>query len=308
MDLPDIRSFGPWEIADLIILALVLWRVYLYFRRFRALSLVKGLLVVFVATAVARLLHLQIIGWLLDRLTTGILVALPIIFYPELRRVLEELGSGQSFLGLRRGMPAMARSADTDAATAQAIEAVVAAVAELSQKRVGALIAFEGATGLQDYTTAGTALDALPSRELLLNLFMPGSPLHDGAVMIREGRIVAARCVLPLAEPRPALAGLGTRHRAAVGLAEATDAAVVVVSEETGIVSLAHGEDLIRPLRPGELRSRLRSLLLSAGTGRGWWPFGRAQSRAQGAAAGGAGDHPYAPQRGAQAGRDLHCQ
>ena len=167
-----------------------------------------------------------------------ILVALPVVFYPELRRALEQIGKGQLFSRFN-----VASRAEID----QTVEQIVSACVGLSARRVGALIAIEREIGLQEYADTGIRVDALVSKELISTIFEPKSLLHDGSVIIRDERIVSAACVLPLTE-RQIDKRLGTRHRAAVGLSEQTDALIVVVSEETGVISLAVGGRLIRYL------------------------------------------------------------
>ncbi len=239
--------FSLRDAIDILIVAYVVYRVIRSIQGTRATTLVKGLAVIFASSVVARALSLRTVSWLLDQTTTLVLVALPVVFYPELRRGLEQIGRGQLFnWPLGRGA----------AREAMDLEAVCRAAAQLSARRVGALIAFQRKTGLDEYIEAGVRLDALVSSELLLNIFEPGVPLHDGGVIIAGGRIVSAACVFPLTDARLS-GGLGTRHRAAVGLSEQTDAVVVVVSEETGVISLAAGGSLRRYLTESRLREQL---------------------------------------------------
>jgi len=239
--------FTVRDAIDILIVAYVVYRVIRSLQGTRATTLVKGLAVIFASSVVARALSLRTVGWLLDQTTTMVLVALPVVFYPELRRALEHLGRGQLFnwpLGRGPGQEGVD------------LEAVCRAVMQLSAGKVGALIAFQRKTGLHEYIETGVKLDAEISSELLRNIFEPGTPLHDGGVIIAEGRIAAAGCVFPLTDARLS-GGLGTRHRAAVGLAEQTDAVVVVVSEETGVISLAAGGALRRYLTENRLKELL---------------------------------------------------
>jgi diadenylate cyclase len=235
------------DAIDILIVAYVVYRVIRSLQGTRATTLFKGLAVIFAGSVVARALSLRTVSWLLDQATTLVLVALPIVFYPELRRGLEQIGRGQLFswpLGRGPGREELD------------LDAVCRAAARLSSAKTGALIAFQRKTGLHEYIETGVKLDALISTELLLNIFEPGVPLHDGGVIIAGGRIISAACVLPLTDAKLS-GGLGTRHRAAVGLSEQTDAVVVVVSEETGVISLAVGGSLRRYLTESRLKEQL---------------------------------------------------
>lgn len=235
------------DAIDILIVAYVVYRVIRSIQGTRATTLVKGLAVIFASSVVARALSLRTVSWLLEQTTTLVLVALPVVFYPELRRGLEHLGRGQLFAWVSsRGFG----QEDLD------LDALCRAVGRLSANKIGALIVLQRQTGLHEFMETGITLDALISAELLLNIFQPGSPLHDGAVIIAGGRLASAGCVLPLTESRLG-GGLGTRHRAAVGLAEQTDAVVIVVSEETGVISLAVGGALRRYLTESRLKEQL---------------------------------------------------
>ncbi|NLL42736.1 MAG: TIGR00159 family protein [Firmicutes bacterium] len=236
------------DAIDILIVAYVVYKVINSIQGTRATTLVKGLAIVFASSVVARALSLRTVSWLLDQAITLFLVALPVVFYPELRRGLEQLGRGRLF-GWSSPRGAGQQTLDLDS--------VVKACGVLSSKKTGALIVFQRQTGLHEYLETGVRLDALISTELLLNIFEPNSPLHDGAVIISEGRIVSAGCVLPLTDSR-LRGGLGTRHRAAVGMSEQTDAVIVVVSEETGTISLAVGGHLRRYLTEARLREQLQ--------------------------------------------------
>lgn len=235
------------DAVDILVVAYVIYRLIYAIQGTRAITLVKGLAVIFASSVVARALKLRTITWLLDNITTAVIVALPVVFYPELRRTLEEIGRGQFLARWRSG------GASTHL---QVAAAVARAAAALSAQRIGALIVLQRDLSLKEYIDSGIALDALVSEELLRNVFEPRSPLHDGAVIIQGNRIVSARCVLPLTNAELGSA-VGTRHRAAVGLSEQSDAVVVVVSEETGIISLAVGGRLQRYFNEVRLRERL---------------------------------------------------
>lgn len=247
--------FTVRDAVDILVVAYVIYRVIYAIQGTRAITLVKGLAVVFASSVVARALKLRTITWLLDNVTTAVIVALPVVFYPELRRTLEEIGRGQFLARWRSG----------SASPYAEVSGVVArAAAALTAQRIGALIVLQRELGLKEYIDSGIALDALVSEELLRNIFEPRSPLHDGAVIIQGNRIRSARCVLPLTSGDLG-SGVGTRHRAAVGLAEQSDAVVVVVSEETGIISLAVGGRLQRYFNEVRLRERLEYHLQNKG-------------------------------------------
>lgn len=248
LDLFDVTS-----IMDILIVAFVLYRLMLLIRGTRAVQLIKGLVVLLVATAVSSLLNLNTVHWLLKQTMTALVVALPIVFQPELRRALEKLGGGDFFA---RPLTQMAEG-DLSAL----IDEVVRAVQNMSATRTGALIVLERGTGLEEFVDTGIKVEGLVSAELLVNIFIPKSPLHDGAAIIRGDRLQAAACVLPLSESRELARELGTRHRAAVGLTEQSDALAVVVSEETGTVSLAVEGNLYRRLNEPGLRELLVKFL-----------------------------------------------
>ncbi len=235
------------DAIDILIVAYVIYRVIDSIQGTRATTLVKGLAIIFGSSVVARALNLQTVSWLLDQTTTLVLVALPVVFYPELRRGLEEIGKGQLFARF---------GARDEEEKNMIIDQVVQAAARLSENKIGALLVLERDIGLSEYMVTGVKLDAQPSLELLLNIFEPQAPLHDGAVILAGGRIASAGSVLPLTERRLE-GGLGTRHRAAVGISEQTDAVVVVVSEETGTISLAVDGRLRRYLTAARLREQL---------------------------------------------------
>jgi diadenylate cyclase len=205
------------------------------------LNLVRGLLVYLLVWFLANLLGLATLSWILGNAATLGAFALIVVFQPELRGLLERLGRPQ---GPR--------------ATSLALEELLLGVARLAERRYGALIALERRTPLGEYAATGEVLEARLSARLLVTLFYPGTPLHDGGAILREGRLLAAGCLFPLSE---AQVGLGTRHRAALGLSEVSDALVLVVSEETGSVRLAEGGRLSPPLSLEALRARLKEAL-----------------------------------------------
>ncbi len=246
-----ISTIGWRDIIDILLVAVLLYKLYMILKDTRALTLLKGLVVLLVATLVSKWVGLNVINWLLQKSMTVVLVALPIVFQPELRRALEQLGRGRLF-----GRDVFLNEEETKSL----LESTMAAVAVLAKNKIGALIVFERQTRLNDYIDTGIKVDGLVSSEFLTNIFIPNTPLHDGAVIVRGNRVSAAGCILPLTEDRTLGKELGTRHRAALGLSEQTDALVVVVSEETGIISVAEGGRLARYVEPAMLKDFLRPL------------------------------------------------
>jgi len=241
--------FNLISIIDILIVAFVLYRLMLLIKGTRAVQLIKGLVVLVVATTVSSWLHLDTLHWLLRQTMLGLVVALPIVFQPELRRALEKIGGGKFF-----SRP-LTQMADID--RTRLVDNVVKAAGILAANRVGALMIVERNTGLEELVDTGTRVDGLVSPELLVNTFVPKTPLHDGAVIIRGDRIAAAACVLPLSESPYIDKKLGTRHRAGLGITEESDALAVIVSEETGTISLASEGILNQEMGEPELRDRL---------------------------------------------------
>lgn len=244
-----IQTITALDLVDILVVTYFLYRLYQMLKNTRAASLVKGLLVLLLAALASKSLHLHVINWLLEKSMTVVLVALPVVFQPELRRALEQIGRGRLF---RKTVVLDEEEVE------HMLSALVTAVMAMSRNRIGALIVLERETGLDDYIETGTQIDALISHEMFLNIFIPNTPLHDGAVIIRANRIKAAGCLLPLTEARNLSKELGTRHRAAIGLSEQTDALVLVVSEETGTISLARGGILQRYLTAEDIKDLLR--------------------------------------------------
>lgn len=249
--------------ADIALVSYLVYRFILLIRDTRALPILSGILLLVVATAVSAWLRLEAVHWLLQSAQLALLVGLPIVFQPELRRALEQVGRGRL---LSLGGAAGEREVD------RVIDAVVSAARVLSRNRVGAIIVIEGSTRLGDIAETGIPIDGLVSAELLVNLFIPRTPLHDGAAIVRGNRVLAAGCFLPLTDNPDVDVELGSRHRAAIGISEHSDAVAVVVSEETGSVGLASGGRLIRQLDEEKLRSMLQTLLGPEQTGPRLWP------------------------------------
>ena len=237
------------DVLDILVVAFFLNKLYQMLKNTRAASLVKGLLMLVAITFISKWLNLYVINWLLEKFMTMLMFALPVVFQPELRRALEQIGRGKLF---RRSTVLNEIQVET------MLEAVATTADDLSRRKIGALIVFERETGLGDYIETGIPIDGLISTALFENIFIPNTPLHDGAVIIRGDRIAAASCLLPLTEARNLSQELGTRHRAAIGLSEQTDALVLVVSEETGAISLARGGGLQRYLTHQDVKDLLR--------------------------------------------------
>ena len=240
---------GFIDILDILIVAVIIYELLLLTRHTRGSALLKGLFLLFIIVLLSNILGLTSLNWLLMAILQNGALVLVILFQPEIRKMLERMGRSRLLTKNSRH--------NTEEHSTPVIAEIVQTVVDLSRRRVGALLVFERQTGLQDVVETGTALNADISAPLLENIFEPNTPLHDGAVVIRDDQIMAAACILPLAEASGVSRELGTRHRAAVGITENTDAAVVVVSEQTGIVSLAMDGSLKRPLAVDELKEFL---------------------------------------------------
>jgi diadenylate cyclase len=228
---PAAFSFGIPDAIDILATSVLIYYLLLLIRGTRAVQIVLGLLTLVIVLGLSNLLHLLVLATVMQYLLLGTAVTLPIVFQPELRRALEQIGRGRFF----RRAPA-----DEEAVAEELVSVVAAAAFRLAREGLGALIVIEGRTGLREYVESGTALDAKLSVDLLLALFHKQSPLHDGAVIVRDLLVEGAACFLPLSENQiVAERHLGTRHRAAIGLTEVADAVVVVVSEETRTVAVA---------------------------------------------------------------------
>lgn len=242
---------GLSDIIDILIVTVIIYFLLMMTRQTRASAVLKGLVVLLIATFVSDLLGLTALNWLLMSVVNNGAVVLVILFQPEIRKALEQLG---------RGAVRENSHAGEVEDQARIIDEIIQCMTDLSRRRVGALIVFEQKTGLKDVIETGTAVDARISAPLLENIFEPNTPLHDGAVVIRGTRVVAGACILTLTEGRGISRELGTRHRAAIGISETTDAIVLIVSEETGIMSMARGGRLTRHLDTKSLREILEGI------------------------------------------------
>ncbi|TCS93207.1 diadenylate cyclase CdaA [Hazenella coriacea] len=236
------------DIVDILIVSYIMYQLLVLLRGTRAIQLLKGITVLIAIWLISNIFHLSTLKWLIQNLFSVGVIAVIIIFQPELRRALEQLGRG-GFLGRSRQIE--------DQIAAKVVGEVSKAVSHLSRRHIGALIVLERQTGLSDYIETGIQVEAKLSSELLKNIFLPNTPLHDGAVIVRNGRLMAAGCYLPLSENPFISKELGTRHRAGIGLSEISDAVVVIVSEETGHISLATHGNLERGMNEEEFVTRL---------------------------------------------------
>ena len=243
---PTIRIM---DIVDILVVAFVIYKIILMLQTTSSARIAKSIVIILLLTALTSVLHMYLMNYLLDKILEIGLLALVIMFQPELRRILEKLGS-KSF---REILSTKQEQRNID----YVISETVKACEIMSRERTGVLIVFERTSSLEDYQKTGIVIDARVSSELLRNIFFTKASLHDGAVIIRNERIAAAGCVLPLTENRNISSDLGTRHRAGIGMSEVSDAVVVIVSEETGTISVAIGGMLKRHLAPQTLEKLL---------------------------------------------------
>ncbi len=254
--------FGVSSLLDIIIVALLLYWLLSLIAGTSAATLVRGILTLLaLGFFLSNVFNLTMLQFLLRASIPALIFAIPVLFAPELRRALEQLGRAGSLIPRTTVISTNTRLADTVAAASQ----------QLAERRFGALLVIERSTPLGDFSANGVSMDALLSTELLLNIFWPNSPLHDGAVIIHGDRVVAAAVVLPLARS-PTVEHMGTRHRAAIGITEVSDAIAVVVSEETGNISLANAGRMVRNLSEPRLRKVLSILERGAAASNGRGP------------------------------------
>ena len=255
--LDDARIFlgnlGWRDVVDVVIVALILYQLLKLVRGTQAAQLLVGLVVLLVIDLIATALHLRLLQYIFANGGQAILIAAVVLFQPELRRALDQVG--------RLGPVRAILPHPEGAGIARLVDEVIRAAGSLSERRTGALIVFERGTGLENVAATGVRIDGETTAEMLATIFFPNSPLHDGAVIIREERVVAAGCVLPLADIIPGVGRMGTRHRAALGLTLQSDAVVLIVSEETGLISVAHQAKVYRGLDQAKLRDMLVTLL-----------------------------------------------
>ncbi|MBE6728858.1 MAG: TIGR00159 family protein [Ruminococcaceae bacterium] len=250
-----ISSIGVFDFIDILIIAFIIFKAIHFFMESRGGQLIKGLFILLFAYAVSIWFDLVTVRWLLTRVVDWGIIALAIIFQPELRRALERIG--------RSNFSKIGYSGNTDTENLKlSIDKICQAAQNMHDQKTGALIVFERITSLGDIINTGTVIDSEASAQMVGSIFYPKSPLHDGALIVREGRLIAAGCILPLTNNQGFSSSLGTRHRAAIGISEVSDAVVIVVSEETGKISLVHDGNIERGYDNIRLREELYRLLL----------------------------------------------
>lgn len=244
----------PFDIIDILIMAYIIYKAIGFMRESRAGQLAKGLIILFLIYFVANWWNLTTMKWVLSRFVDYIIIAVAIIFQPELRRILERVGHTK-LVGTQGDL--------SDNPIEDCIDKVCRAAGNMQENKIGALIVFERSTQLGEIIDTGTVINADPSVSMVGNIFFPKSPLHDGAMIIRDGRLYAAGCILPLTQREDISSQLGTRHRAAIGMTENSDAVVLVVSEETGIISIVSNGKITRNYNSISAAEELRKLLIS---------------------------------------------
>jgi diadenylate cyclase len=250
---------GVWSqylvhVVDIALVSYIFYRLMLLVRGTRAVQIIVGIMTLVVITFLSNVvLHLQTVSWLFDKFWLAAVIILAVVFQPEIRSALAQLGShrwGKFIL----------------AGDLSFVDEIIESVRDFSAKSTGSLIVIERNTGLRNYAETGTIVDAKITKELIISIFSPKSPLHDGALVIQNTRIAAASCVLPLSNEQTFAKSFGTRHRAAAGLSETSDALIVVVSEETGMVSIASDGKIENDISLDELRRRIVALYRAKGT------------------------------------------
>ena len=245
------------DIVDILIVSYIIYRVILLIRGTRAVQMAAGLAVIIVVYFAARELELYTLHWLLGTILSSLFLLIIIVFQDDIRRVLTQMGQSP-FLKIR-------------VKTFQALEEIAKAATTMAENYTGALMVLERDVGLKDYLESGVVIDAQVTRDLLCTIFYKGTPLHDGAVIIQKGRLAVAGCVLPLSTNPVISRRLGTRHRAAIGITEQTDAVSIVVSEETGSLSVAIAGKITRGIDPGTLRRILNNSFAGEEMEKPWW-------------------------------------
>ena len=250
-----ISNIRGWDIVDILAIAFIIYNAIVFLRETRAGQLVKGIVILLAIYFVANWCELVTLKWFLTKVMNSALIAVVVIFQPELRRILENVG--RTKISQNRFFD------ENESAVSECIDKIGKAVGFMSEKKIGALIVFERTTQLGEIISTGTVLDAVASVSFVNNIFFPKSPLHDGALIVKNGRLLAAGCILPLTQNDNINSSLGTRHRAAIGMSENSDAVVLVVSEETGIISIAVDGKITRNYNSVTAIAELRRLLLT---------------------------------------------
>lgn len=253
------------DIAEIIILSFIIYQIMVWIKSTRAWNLLKGFAVILVLLLLAYFLHMSTILWIAENFFSLGITAVIIVFQPELRRALEQLGEKNILTSI---VPFDSSKREEEGMTDRTIQELVRACFEMGKARTGALIVIEQDVSLQEYERTGISIDSLISSQLILNIFEKNTPLHDGAVILAGDRIRSATCYLPLSDNMNLSKALGTRHRAAVGISEVSDSVTIVVSEETGSVSVAKNGRLLRNLNQEQLKEQLQAMQTKAEEGR----------------------------------------
>jgi diadenylate cyclase len=248
-------SLSLTDIVEILIITFLVYHILLWVKNTRAWNLFKGIMLILVFVLIAVLFEMNTILWIAERTLSVGLIALVVIFQPELRRALEDLGRRNLFGGLIK-----INTVETQKFSDKTITELIKASYEMGKVKTGALIVIENEVGLSEYERTGIEVDAIVTSQLLINIFEKNTPLHDGAVIVRKDRVTSATCYLPLSDNLDLSKELGTRHRAAVGISEVSDSCTIVVSEETGKVSIAMNKTLYRNVDADFLRSKLEFL------------------------------------------------
>jgi diadenylate cyclase len=273
LQMPFLESFTdqtPLEllvnIIDILLVWFVIYKLITIIKGTKAVQLLKGIFFIVIAYLITQALNLETLGWIMQQVLNWGFLAIIIIFQPEMRRALEQLGRGKLFAS---------STLNEESERNRLIEAMTKSVSYMAKRRIGALISIERETGLSEYIETGIPMNSDITSELLINLFIPNTPLHDGAVIVQRNRIAAAACYLPLSESPFISKELGTRHRAALGISEVTDAITIIVSEETGAISLTANGDLHRNLSLEDFELKLRRVWFGSGqqqqANSSWW-------------------------------------
>jgi len=257
-----VQNIGIKDLIDIGIVAYVFYKIYMLLKETRAKQLVKGIMVLLVVTQLSEWFQLHVMNWILINTMTVGLIALLIVFQPELRRALE-------YIGRTKLLSKSLQDLEYEQLE-NIVDEMMESISSLSRQKIGALIVIEKDTGLSEIAESGTILDADISRGLLINIFMPNTPLHDGAIIIRNNKILAAACFLPLSDNPSLSKDLGTRHRAGVGISEKSDAFVIMVSEETGAISVAQHGKLSRFLDTKTLKTRIVNTMKPERSKKSW--------------------------------------
>ncbi|MBP3953370.1 diadenylate cyclase CdaA [Bacillus suaedae] len=244
------------QVIDILLVTYVIYKLIMIVKGTRAVQLLKGITVILAVLFISRFLGLRTLEFIMNQTVIYGVLAILIIFQPELRRALEQLGRGRFF---------SSRTIPEDDVSKKSIDAIVKATTYMAKRRIGALMSLERDTGMSDYVETGIKMNANLTSELLINTFIPNTPLHDGAVILKDHTILAAACYLPLSENPFISKELGTRHRAALGVSEVTDAITIIVSEETGNISLTKNSELHRDIGEEQLRLLLEEEILTEG-------------------------------------------